>query len=210
MTLTSVFTLYQKLIATLEHFNGLGALAIRLYLAPVMIQAGWNKYSNFSDILEWFRNTEWGLGLPFPEVLAFLATATELLGGIFLLLGLFTRLVSIPLMVTMLVAAISVHWENGWLAISDSSSWLANGTIYYDESIMQAPDKLAAANAILQQHGHYDWLTESGKFVILNNGIEFAATYFILLLALLFIGGGRYLSLDYWLTVAIEKRSNRV
>ncbi|MEE9160771.1 MAG: AraC family transcriptional regulator, partial [Gammaproteobacteria bacterium] len=32
-----------------------------------------------------------------------------------------------------------------------------------------------------------------------NNGVEFAATYFIMLLALLVIGGGKYASLDYWL-----------
>jgi uncharacterized membrane protein YphA (DoxX/SURF4 family) len=35
--------------------------------------------------------------------------------------------------------------------------------------------------------------------VILNNGIEFAATYFIMLLALFFIGAGKYLSVDYWI-----------
>jgi len=35
--------------------------------------------------------------------------------------------------------------------------------------------------------------------VILNNGIEFAATYFIMLLALFFIGAGRYFSMDYWI-----------
>jgi putative oxidoreductase len=34
---------------------------------------------------------------------------------------------------------------------------------------------------------------------VLNNGIEFAATYFIMLLALFFIGAGRYVSLDYWI-----------
>ncbi len=31
------------------------------------------------------------------------------------------------------------------------------------------------------------------------NGIEFAATYFIMLLALLVIGGGKYVSIDYWI-----------
>ena len=41
--------------------------------------------------------------------------------------------------------------------------------------------------------------TENGSFVVLNNGIEFAATYFIMCLALFFIGGGRYVSLDYWI-----------
>jgi uncharacterized membrane protein YphA (DoxX/SURF4 family) len=32
-----------------------------------------------------------------------------------------------------------------------------------------------------------------------TNGIEFAATYFIMLLTLFFIGAGRYASLDHWI-----------
>ena len=49
------------------------------------------------------------------------------------------------------------------------------------------------------QHGNYDWLTGSGSFVISNNGIELRATYFIMLLVLFFIGGGKYVSADYWI-----------
>jgi uncharacterized membrane protein YphA (DoxX/SURF4 family) len=57
----------------------------------------------------------------------------------------------------------------------------------------------------LQEHGNYDWLTEYGNFVVLNNGIEFAATYFVMLLALFFIGGGKYLSIDYWLARKLQQ-----
>ena len=35
--------------------------------------------------------------------------------------------------------------------------------------------------------------------MVLNNGIEFAATYFIMLLVLFFTGAGNYISLDYWI-----------
>ena len=174
-------------------------LLLRLYLAPVLMQAGWNKKNHFQDTVAWFGNAEWGLGLPLPEVMATLAVGAEFFGAILLLLGLATRLVAIPLMVTMLVAAVTVHWEQGWLAIADASSWLADGTLLSNPEVMAAPEKLAAAKSILQEHGHYEWLTSSGHFVILNNGIEFAATYFIMLLALFFMGGGRYCSVDYWL-----------
>ena len=61
------------------------------------------------------------------------------------------------------------------------------------------------AREILMTYGNYDWLTSSGSFVILNNGIEFAATYFVMLLALIVLGGGRYVSVDYWLNHWIEK-----
>lgn len=200
--------IYQQIVARLQVADGIPLLLLRLYLAPVMIQAGWNKASSFDSIVDWFGNDEYGLGLPIPLVMAFLATAAELVGGVLLLLGALTRLVSIPLMVTMIVAMVSVHAKNGWLAIADASSWLADGTILLNENIMAAPEKLAAAKSLLQEHGHYDWLTSSGNFVVLNNGIEFAATYFIMLLVLFIYGGGRFFSVDFYMNKAMRSKSN--
>ncbi|HBI75317.1 MAG TPA: hypothetical protein DIV42_17355 [Alteromonas macleodii] len=200
--------IYQQIVARLQVADGIPLLLLRLYLAPVMIQAGWNKASSFDSIVDWFGNDDYGLGLPMPLVMAFLATAAELVGGVLLLLGVLTRLVSIPLMVTMIVAMVSVHAKNGWLAIADASSWLADGTILLNENIMAAPEKLAAAKSLLQEHGHYDWLTSSGNFVVLNNGIEFAATYFIMLLVLFIYGGGRFFSVDYYVNKAMRSKSN--
>ena len=192
-----MFQLYHQCAARLYLVDGLPLLLLRLYLAPVMVQAGWNKTTSFDNIVDWFGNEDYGLGLPAPLVMAFLATAAELVGGIFLLFGALTRLVSIPLLITMLVAMFSVHAKNGWLAIADASSWLADGTIFYNQSVMEAPQKLNAAKSLLQEYGHYDWLTSSGNLVILNNGVEFAATYFVMLLVLLVYGGGRFVSVDY-------------
>lgn len=200
--------IYQQIVARLQVADGIPLLLLRVYLAPVMIQAGWNKASSFDSIVDWFGNDDYGLGLPMPLVMAFLATAAELVGGVLLLLGALTRLVSIPLMVTMIVAMVSVHAKNGWLAIADASSWLADGTILTNENIMAAPEKLAAAKSLLQEHGHYDWLTSSGNFVVLNNGIEFAATYFIMLLVLFIYGGGRFFSVDYYVNKAMGSKCN--
>lgn len=200
--------IYQQIVARLQVADGIPLLLLRLYLAPVMIQAGWNKASSFDSIVDWFGNDDYGLGLPMPLVMAFLATAAELVGGVLLLLGALTRLVSIPLMVTMIVAMVSVHAKNGWLAIADASSWLADGTILLNENIMAAPEKLAAAKSLLQEHGRYDWLTSSGNFVVLNNGIEFAATYFIMLLVLFIYGGGRFFSVDYYVNKAMRSKSH--
>ncbi len=178
---------YKGLNAT-RHLDFLAPLALRLYLVPVFWMAAnnkWNPFDNDSSldgVIDWFGNTDWGLGLPFPELMAYMAWSAEYFGAIFLLLGFAVRWISIPLMITMVVAAVTVHWKNGWLAISEPTAQL---------------DK---AREILQQHGNYDWLTEKGSFVILNNGIEFATTYFIMLLVLFFIGAGRYLSIDYWIT----------
>ncbi|MCU7973965.1 MULTISPECIES: HvfX family Cu-binding RiPP maturation protein [unclassified Shewanella] len=186
-------SLYQKLLNMSRYFEGLAPLALRIYLAPVLIQAGYNKLAHFEDTVAWFANPDWGLGLPMPALMAGLAAGTEFFGAILLLLGLATRLISIPLMITMLVAALTVHWPNGWLAIADGSSWLAN------DRVLEAGDKLIKAKELLQEHGNYDWLTSSGNFAVLNNGIEFAITYFIMLLALFTLGGGRYTSLDYFI-----------
>jgi hypothetical protein len=67
------------------------------------------------------------------------------------------------------------------------------------QQVLDSAEKLARAKEILQEHGDYNWLTSSGNVVILNNGIEFAITYFVMLLSLFFMGGGRYVSADYWL-----------
>jgi putative oxidoreductase len=176
----------------------LAPLALRLYLAPVFWMAGMQKVGHFSDTVEWFGNAEWGLGLPFPELLAFLATAAELGGALSLLLGIGLRYMTIPLMATMLVAIFSVHAKNGWLAIAEGMGFFAN------ERTVAAAERLAEARQILMEHGDYERLTEYGSFVILNNGVEFAVTYLVMLLPLFFWGAGRYVSVDYWVRRSVH------
>jgi uncharacterized membrane protein YphA (DoxX/SURF4 family) len=186
-------SLHDSLFGRLQFLDGLGPLALRLYLVPVFWVAGTNKLAGFDSVVEWFGNSDWGLGLPFPALMAFLATWTEIIGAVLLLVGLAVRWISVPLMITMLVAIFAVHWDNGWQAVHDL------------QSAFPAPDASAAierldrAKVILQEHGNYSWLTEKGGFVVSNNGIEWGVTYFVMLLALFFTGGGRYFSLDYWL-----------
>jgi uncharacterized membrane protein YphA (DoxX/SURF4 family) len=62
--------------------------------------------------------------------------------------------------------------------------------------IDDAVEKRARARSILREHGNYSWLTAAGPITILKNGIEWAATYFVMLLALFFTGSGR-LGLDH-------------
>ena len=189
-----MFIKLQQLLDRTRALDFLAPLALRLYLAPIFWMAGMSKVSSFQDTAAWFGNPDWGLGLPFPTLLAGLATATEVGGAILLIFGLGVRWVSVPLMVTMLVAMFSVHWVNGWQTIADAKFCLFNCT-----DANEAVERLSAAKDILREHGNYDWLTGQGSITILNNGIEMGATYFIMLLALFFIGGGRYFSADYWI-----------
>lgn len=217
-----LFSYYQKIINQLTFVNGIPAFLIRLYLAPIFIMAGYSKLQLSNDsvsgiqslfaspeIVNWFSNAEWGLGLPFPELLANLAAWSEFLGGWFLLFGLLTRLVSIPLMFTMIIAATSVHGVNGWFAITPTNPdispanvfvWLGfNSAEQSIENSIQASNRLERMRGILDENGNTEWLYEKGSIVVLNNGIEFATTYFILLLALFFIGAGRFTSADHYI-----------
>ncbi len=180
-----------RLAGWLQPLDGLPSLALRVYLVPVFWTAGMNKLAAFPDTVAWFGAD--GLGLPFPTLMASLATSAELGGATLLALGLLTRWISIPLIVTMLVAIFAVHLPNGWQAIADPTAPFANARV------LAAGDKIQAAREILQQYGNYDWLTSSGGFAIINNGVEFAVTYLVMLVALIRMGGGRYVSADYWL-----------
>lgn len=171
----------------------LGPLALRLYLVPVFWVAGTNKLDGMENVINWFGNPDWGLGLPFPTLMAWLAVGSEVLGAIALLLGVATRLFAIPLMVTMLVAAFSVHVKNGWQAVADPMSPFAN------ENVQGAIERLDKAKELLREHGNYDWLTETGNLVVSNSGMEWAITYFVMLLALFFSGAGKA-SIDYLIT----------
>lgn len=169
-------------------------LLIRCYLAPVLWMAGAKKFTSFSATAEWFGNEDWGLGLPAPYVMVFVVGLFEIMGAIFLMFGFATRFISLPLMAIMVVAAVTAHWKNGWLAIATASGPFAT------ERTLGGIERLEKATEILQAQGDYAWLTEYGSFVVLNNGIEFAATYFVLLLVLFFLGGGRFVSADYWVS----------
>jgi putative oxidoreductase len=182
----------QSMLNAARAFDFVGPLALRLYLVPVLWMAGTSKLGSMEDTIAWFGNPDWGLGLPFPAIMAWAAALTEAGGAIALLIGLGVRWISIPLMITMIVAAVTVHLQNGWLAIAEGSGFFAT------ERTAGAVERLDRAKDILREHGNYEWLTENGSFVVLNNGIEFAATYFIMLLVLFFYGPGKA-SLDHYI-----------
>ena len=203
--MTAFLTRMHNLLEATRKVDFLGPLALRLYLVPVFWVAGTNKLAGPDEagiispnVIAWFGNPDWGLGLPFPTLMCFLAVGAEIFGSISLLFGLGLRWMSIPLMITMLVAAFKVHWENGWQAVADPASPFAGA------DIEGATERLNMARRLLREHGNYDWLTESGNFVISNNGIEWAVTYFVMILALFFTGAGK-LSLDHLIASRLRK-----
>lgn len=187
--ISSALNWFDRCVDKMKNYDYLVLLSIRLFLIPVIYVGAHSKVVGFAGTVEWFGApvAEGGLNLPFPELLAFLAAATEVLGCICIALGLFTRVMSIPMIFMMSVASAMVHWKHGWDAIATGS--------------MESTIRLNGFIEWLSVNfpGRYNYITELGDPVMLNNGMEFAATYFVMLLVLLVYGGGRYVSLDYWL-----------
>lgn len=182
-----------SLMDKVRNLDFLGPLALRIYLAPIFILAGSNKLANAENVASYFEF----LGLPAPTLMVYLAGGTEFIGGILLILGLAVRWIAIPLMFTMVVAATTAHWENGWHALPETE--LQVPWEWREDLIEGAIERRSMARDILREHGNYQWLTEAGSITVLKNGIEFAATYFAMLLALWGLGAGRFVSLDYWI-----------
>jgi uncharacterized membrane protein YphA (DoxX/SURF4 family) len=190
----------QDLLDLTRGIDWLGPLALRIYLGPLFILAGMNKLSNAENVASYFEF----LGIPAPQLAVYLAGGTEFVGGILLLAGLAVRWIALPLMFTMLVAAVTAHWENGWHVLPETE--LMMPWEWRPDLIEEAVEKRDRARSILREHGNYSWLTAAGPITILKNGIEFAATYFVMLLMLLFAGAGRWVSADYWLERGFRER----
>jgi putative oxidoreductase len=89
----------------LERAVWLPALLLRLFVGYFFFVTGLAKVQNLGAMAE--RFAEWGI--PFPAFSAALSGYTELVGGALLVLGLLTRLASIPLFANMVVAIATVN-----------------------------------------------------------------------------------------------------
>jgi putative oxidoreductase len=75
----------------------------RLTIGLVFLQTGWGKVHNIQKVVGFFTE----LGIPAPELQARLAATAELVCGALILIGLFTRVASLPLIVVMTVAILT-------------------------------------------------------------------------------------------------------
>lgn len=88
-------------------------LVLRLVTGLVFFMHGWQKLETGVPGITGFMAS---LGFPIPAVFAVLLIAAELVGGAFLILGVFTRLSAKVLAVVALVGLITVHLPNGFFA----------------------------------------------------------------------------------------------
>jgi putative oxidoreductase len=100
-------TLPERIEAVLRRLNEaqwVPQLLVRLFVGYFFLESGWGKIHNLDAFTERFA----GWGIPAPAFNAALSGWTEFLGGLLIVLGLFTRLVSIPMFINMLVATVAV------------------------------------------------------------------------------------------------------
>src|SRR3954466_11802291 len=92
----------------LQRASFIGPLLARLTIGVAFIESGWGKVNNLEKVTAFFTE----LGIPAPAFQATFVSWVELVCGTLVLIGLGTRLASIPLICTMIVALITAKAED--------------------------------------------------------------------------------------------------
>lgn len=104
MKLLNFLILWPERIA--GHFLWAGPLIARITVGYVFMLTGWGKLQNLDQVTEYFTS----LGIPAPHILTPFVSGLECFGGLFLILGLLTRISAGGLAVTMIVALVTAKW----------------------------------------------------------------------------------------------------
>ena len=110
--MTKYFSWFLPSTSVLQSFL---LLVVRLYWGWQFFLTGKGKLMDLEKPTEFFQS----LGIPFPHAQAMLAGATESFGGLLLLAGLCSRLVSIPLMILLSVAYLTADLDKVKMIFSD-------------------------------------------------------------------------------------------
>jgi putative oxidoreductase len=114
-------TLYRWLIAIGNALRSPLLLIIRLYWGWEFFLTGKGKLMDLSKPAEYFG----GLGIPFPHFSAILAACTECFGGLLLLVGLASRLITIPMMIVLVTAYFTADIDAVRAIFSDPDKFLS-------------------------------------------------------------------------------------
>jgi putative oxidoreductase len=90
-----------------QHLDWLAPLFARITVGWVFLWSGWGKLTHLPEVTENFI----GWGVPMPQILTPVVAGIEFFGGIFLLLGLLTRISAGALGVVMIVAVRLASWD---------------------------------------------------------------------------------------------------
>jgi putative oxidoreductase len=102
------FPLRKEIQQAIHLLNGqewIVQLLVRVFVGYFFMETGWGKLHNLDGFAQRFA----GWGIPWPHFNAALSACTEFIGGLLTILGIGTRLVSIPMIINMLVAILKVN-----------------------------------------------------------------------------------------------------
>ena len=107
----------KSLFSSNDRMTDLGPLLMRVGLGAAFAYHGWLKFdggvANFAGFLD-------SLGVPLPDLVAWLQIMAEGVGGLLLIAGLFTRFVTLPLIGIMIGAILLVKADLGFV-VADGS-----------------------------------------------------------------------------------------
>lgn len=104
--------LYLEFSRLSEYLTSFSLLFARLLIGYGFYEPAMRKWADINSVAQWFDS----IGIPFPTFSAYLASTAETIGVVFLILGFLTRLISIPLIIVMITAIVTVHIGNGFSA----------------------------------------------------------------------------------------------
>ncbi len=95
-------------------------LVMRVYFFWQLFVTGQGKLAHLNQVTEYFA----GLGIPWPNINAYLAGATETFGSLLLIVGLASRLAAVPVLITMIVAYLTADLESAMSFFSNPDKFV--------------------------------------------------------------------------------------
>lgn len=101
-------------LSPVSRLAGAAPLVLRLVFGFMIAAHGWQKLQGGPAQFAGFLTK---LGVPAPEIMAWVVTLTELGGGILLIVGLLTRLAALALAINLTVALLLVKLDAGLISM---------------------------------------------------------------------------------------------
>lgn len=140
-----------EILRRLNRWEWLPVILARLSVGVLFFESGRGKlFYKLNELIEYFGQ----LGVPFPHLQAPMVAAIEFVGGICLILGLATRLVSAPLAVIMVVAILTAQLEKAKTVGDFLYLPEVLLVVIFAWLIFSGPGKFALDNYIARKFGH--------------------------------------------------------
>jgi putative oxidoreductase len=119
--LTRIRQLYGRFFDLVSYLQTPFLLFVRLYWGWQLIESGWGKLHHLDKVTDFFTS----LNLPMPAQMAVAISSLEFFGGIFLAIGLLSRLTALVLTINMIMAYVTADREALLSIFSDPDKFSA-------------------------------------------------------------------------------------